>query len=446
MKDSLIIQPFHKPVSGSIQLPGSKSITNRALALAAISNTQVTLQGALFSEDTSIMVDSLQKLGFSIQDDEGIKSITIGGLSGKIPNAEAELYVGNAGTAARFLTALLCLREGGRYELDGSPAMRERPMQGLLDALEKHGACKVTYRDKEGHFPFMLETKGLSGGYLEVDASASSQILSALLIVAPLAEGEPLIVNILGETVSHPFIDMTLAMMEQFGEDPEIGGHTGPFKFRCGPYTAPSETYQIEPDATAASYFMALPWVVGGELALLKCGHIELQGDIRFLDVLGQLGGNFDEEGGTLQVKYPQRLTDGFAQNFNPISDTFLTLAALSPLLDKELTIKGIAHTRKQETDRIAAMATELGKLGQKVTETDDSLTVHPDIDAMIAKTKDAPLGIDTYHDHRVAMSFGILGCYDLHGDGRPWLEIRNPGCCAKTFPNFFDVLESLRG
>ncbi|WOO42943.1 3-phosphoshikimate 1-carboxyvinyltransferase [Rubellicoccus peritrichatus] len=445
MNDSLIIQPFSKPVSGSVQLPGSKSITNRTLALAAISGSKVTLEGALFSEDTRIMVDSLQKLGFSVQDDETAKSITIEGRSGTIPNAEAELYVGNAGTAARFLTALLCLRDGGCYDLDGSPAMRERPMRGLLDALEKHGACKVTYKGKDGHFPFTLETKGLSGGYLEVDASASSQILSALLIVAPLAEGEPLIVNILGETVSHPFIDMTLGMMEQFGEDPEIGGHTGPFKFRCGPYTAPGASYQIEPDATAASYFMALPWVVGGELLLPKCGHIELQGDIRFLDVLGQLGGSFDEESGTLQVKYPHRLIDGFTQNFNPISDTFLTLAALSPLLNTELTITGIAHTRKQETDRIAAMATELEKLGQNVTETEDSLTVHPDVEAMIALTKDAPLGIDTYHDHRVAMSFGILGCYDLHGDGRPWLEIHNPACCAKTFPNFFDVLESLR-
>lgn len=446
MQDPLIIKPFHKPVSGSVKLPGSKSITNRALALAAICDKDITLEGALFSEDTRIMVKSLQLLGFSVEENENARTIRVEGQSGEIPETKADLFVGNAGTAARFLSALLCLCPGGQYHLDGSPAMRKRPMHGLLNALEAHGACKVTYKGEEGHFPFSLETKGLSGGYLEVDASASSQILSALLMVAPLAKGEPLIVNILGETVSHPFIEMTLAMMQQFGEDPDMGALTGPFKFRCGPYTAPDSIYPIEPDATAASYFMALPWVVGGELSLTHCTNIELQGDIRFLDILGQLGGNFDENGLDLQVKYPKRLTKGLSQNFNPISDTFLTLAALAPLLDGPLTISGITHTRKQETDRIAAMATELNKLGQTVTETMDSLTVQPNLSAMIAKTKDAPIGIDTYHDHRVAMSFGILGCYDLHGDGRPWLEIRNPACCAKTFPNFFDVLESLRG
>lgn len=445
MSDPLPIQPFTQPVRGSVELPGSKSITNRALMLAALCRKPITLTGALFSEDTEIMVNALQQLGFGVEVDPAAQSIRVEGQGGLIPQPEAQLEVGNAGTAARFLTALLCLRKGGHYQLDGAAAMHRRPMRGLLDALGQHGAATVTYEGEAGYFPFTLETKGLPGGILEVDAASSSQILSALLMVAPYSRGETLIVRLKGSTVSHPFVAMTLAMMEQFGQNPKVGAGSGPFKFQQGAYELPHATYPVEPDATAASYFMALPWVVGGELALAHTAPIKLQGDIRFLDILGQLGGCFDSQGDALLIHYPDRRCAGFEQNFNAISDTFLTLAALAPLMQSPLTITGIGHTRHQETDRIAAMATELSRLGQEVEQGEDFLTVHPDLEKMRQLSREAPVAIKTYHDHRVAMSFGILGCYDLHGDARPWLALHNPGCCAKTFPHFFELLTRLQ-
>ncbi|MEO0796330.1 MAG: 3-phosphoshikimate 1-carboxyvinyltransferase [Verrucomicrobiota bacterium] len=445
LPELLTIEPFSKPVAGSVTLPGSKSITNRALILAALSKESLTLEAALFSDDTKIMAAALRAVGVTVSEDEPGKTLFIKGCGGEIPHAEAEIYVGNAGTAARFLTAMLCLRKGGTFKMDGSEAMRKRPMRGLLDALVKLGATDVEYHGREGFFPFTLKTKGIPGGNLSVDASASSQILSALLMVAPLAQA-PLTLTLAGETVSHPFIGMTLAMMDQFGIQPKADSDTGPFYFEASPgYYFPRPAYVVEPDATAASYYAILPWVVGGSLALERCYGIGLQGDIRFIDVLGKLGAFFNMDGNNLIAEFKERKTGGITENFNPISDTFLTLAAITPLLDGPTTISGIAHTRHQETDRINAMATELRKLGQKVDETDDSMTVYPDREALIAKTQYSPVTIHTYEDHRVAMSFGIAGSFDLHGDGRPWIALHDPGCCAKTFPNFFDVLASLR-
>ncbi|GHC07728.1 3-phosphoshikimate 1-carboxyvinyltransferase [Cerasicoccus arenae] len=446
MSEALTIQPFTRPVRGRVTLPGSKSITNRALILAALSQESLTLEAALFSDDTRIMANALRALGITVSEDEAGKTIFVNGCGGSIPNPEAEIYVGNAGTAARFLTAMLCLREGGVYRMDGSAPMRKRPMRGLLDALVTHGAATVEYHGEPGFFPFTLRTNGVPGGELSVDASASSQILSALLMVAPLAKG-PLTLTLAGETVSHPFIGMTLAMIEQFGIQPQGKSDTGPFPFTGGGrYYYPRPAYVVEPDATAASYYAMLPWVIGGSLTLERCYGIGLQGDIHFIEILGQLGAFFNVDGADLVAEFRERKQGGVTEDFNAISDTFLTLAAITPLLDGPTTISGIAHTRHQETDRIAAMATELRKLGQRVDETDDSMTVHPDFTAIVAKTKDSPLAIDTYEDHRVAMSFGILGSHDLHGDGRPWLTINDPNCCAKTFPNFFDVLKALRG
>lgn len=451
--ESITIQPFSKPVNGTIQLPGSKSITNRALILAALSEGALTLEGALFSDDTRHMVTALQALGLKIDADETAKTITVIGQGGAFPNDKAVIYVGNAGTAARFITAMLTLKPGGTYQLDGSEAMRKRPMRGLLDTLEAIGAAAIDYHGEPGFFPFTLKTKGVPAGKWSVDASASSQILSALLMIAPLANG-PVTVTLQGATVSHPFIDMTLAMMEQFGQPPEsapsIDSQQLPIEDRkskmgkfpgSGRYAFSKGGYPVEPDATAASYFMILPWVVGGQLLLRNTYHITLQGDIRFTQVLGKLGAFFGVEQEHLLAEFREPKRTGITENFNAISDTFLTLAAITPLLNSPTTISGIAHTRKQETDRIAAMAHELTKLGQQVQTTTDSLSVTPDRKKMQQLTAAAPIAIDTYEDHRVAMSFAILGCHDLHGDGRPWLTINNPMCCAKTFPDFFDKL-----
>lgn len=442
--ETLTLQPFQAPVKGSICLPGSKSITNRALILAALSEGALTLEGALFSDDTRYMVTALQSLGLKVDADATNKTITIIGKGVAFPNNCADIFVGNAGTAARFLTAMLTLQQGGTYNMDGSAAMRKRPMRGLLDTLETIGAAEVVYHGEAGFFPFTLHTKGVPGGDWAVDASASSQILSALLMIAPLASS-PVTLTLRRETVSQPFIGMTLGMMAQFGQTAQANSDLGPFSFAgSGRYAFPKGGYPIEPDATAASYFMLLPWIAGGQLLLRNTYHIHLQGDIRFSHVLGKLGAFFDVEQEHLLAKYPAPKHTGITENFNAISDTFLTLAAITPLLKSPTTLTGIAHTRKQETDRIAAMANELRKLGQQVVETEDSLTVSPDLAKMQHLTRETPVAIDTYDDHRVAMSFAILGSHNLHGDGRPWLTINNPMCCAKTFPHFFEELQKL--
>ncbi len=393
--DKLPIVPFTRPVRGSVTLPGSKSITNRALILAALARGTTTLHGALFSRDTHIMVAALRALGFLIVTDEKALTITVAGRGGEIPVREAKIDVGNAGTAARFLTAFVCLRPDGTYHFDGDEAMRRRPIGALLEALESQGA-QASARS----FPFTLRTAGLRGGQVDLDASESSQMLSALLMVAPHAK-TPLTVKLKGEAGSKPFVTMTEAMVRQFAGSPA--------------------DYRIEGDASAASYFLALPVVTGGALALPNYGG-PLQGDMKFSEVI-------------TAVARSQR---GVDRNFREFSDTFLTLAAIAPLLNGPTKISGIAHTRKQETDRVAGMARELTKLGQHVIETEDSLEIHP-------RPLTSGVEIETYHDHRFAMSFGILGCHDLLKNGRAWLTIKDPACCAKTFPAFFDLLAGLR-
>jgi len=410
MLDPLPITPFTQPVRGDVVLPGSKSITNRALVLAALSDRTVTLGNALFSQDTRLMVEALRGLGFVVETDEPARLVRIVGQGGEIPVREARIDVGNAGTVARFLTAFVCLRPGGVYHFTGDEAMCRRPIGALLDALAAQGAQATTRS-----FPFTLRTAGLPGGEVELDASESSQLLSALLMVAPHAR-TPLRVRLKGGTVSRPFVEMTKRMIAQFDAKPA--------------------RYAVEVDATAASYFMALPLVAGGYVGLRGFTILKsLQGDIEFVKVLRDAGlavtGADNGEKAWIANSAPRR---GVTADFNAFSDTFLTLAAIAPLLAGPTRITGIGHTRKQESDRVAGAARELRRLGQEVIEEPDALTIQPR-----PLTPDAE--IETYEDHRFAMSFAILGCHDLHGDGRPWLRIRNPGCCAKTFPDFFEVL-----
>lgn len=452
MTDPLPIVPFTKPVAGSVRVPGSKSITNRTLILAAQSNGRLRLEGALFSRDTRIMIAALRSCGFAVSADEATSTIEIEGLGGRIPVGEASIHVGNAGTAARFLTAFLALRENGRYHLDGDEPMRKRPMKGLLDALKALGV-RFTFQGATDCFPFTMETQGIAGGSISLDASASSQLLSALLMVAPSAKG-PLSITLEGETVSEPFVEMTLAMLRQFGASSQVDKSAASgTRYSLTPQSMAygSPTYAIEPDATAASYFLALPGIVGGQLALDGLATCSLQGDIDFTKVLESAGWRITKDSATNRLLSQRSAPFQSAHwDFNAISDTFLTLAAIAPLFPVPLTISGIAHTRKQETDRLNAMATELRRLGQTVTETEDSLTITPSLSNLKATAQKAlssgqKITIHTYEDHRVAMSFGILGSFDLFGNGQPWLQIADPACCGKTFPSFFEVLESLR-
>ncbi len=309
----------------------------------------------------------------------------------------------------------MCLRPDGVYHFDGDEAMRRRPIGALLEALESQGA-----RASARSFPFTLHTAGLPGGVVTLDASESSQMLSALLMAGTHAR-TPLSVQLSGAVGSKPFVVMTEAMIQQFAAA-----------------TAPVD-YAIEGDASAASYFLALPLVTRGVLTIPNYRGT-LQGDFNFQGVLNRVGllTAPAAPGSAPTFGYDAGPRRGVDQNFREFSDTFLTLAAIAPLLDGPTRITGVAHTRKQETDRVAGMARELTKLGQHVIETEDSLEIHP-------RPLLSGVEIETYHDHRFAMSFGILGCHDLHGNGQPWLTIKDPACCSKTFPAFFDLLASLR-
>jgi 3-phosphoshikimate 1-carboxyvinyltransferase len=433
LPDVLAVPPFPGPARGSVSIPGSKSLTNRALLMAALCDGPVTLAGALFSEDTEIMAEALRRLGFEVDEDEEAGEIRVQGLGGRIPATDADLFVGLAGTAARFLTALCAAASRGTFKLDGVPQMRRRPMRGLIGALRALGA-DIRCTREEGFFPLEIRASGLRGGQVEIDAAESSQMLSALLLVSPLAAG-PVTVRLSG-SVRMPFVRMTTRQMGQFGiAVPEPGPAT---TLAPGRYASPGR-YEVEPDASAASYFAALPLVVGGSLLLrgLRPEAGSLQGDVGFLGVLRRCGLSAAAGPGGITVAREGPSANGVDQDFSRFSDTFLTLAAIAPLLEGATRITGIAHTRKQETDRVAGMAAELRRLGQEVEESEDALVIRP-------RPLRRDVTVDTHGDHRFAMSFGVLGSRDL-GGGAPWLRIADPACSAKTFPGFFDALAGVR-
>jgi 3-phosphoshikimate 1-carboxyvinyltransferase len=438
----LPLQPFTHPARGEVIVPGSKSLTNRALLLAALCEKPVTLTGALFSEDTQLMGEALRRLGFTVTADEAAHTVTVSGQENAFRAEQTEIFVGLAGTAARFLTALCAAAARGIYRLDGVAQMRKRPMKPLIDALRRLGA-DIRCTGEEGFFPLEIRASGLSGGTVELDAQESSQLLSALLMVAPLARDD--VTVLLLTQVREPFVEMTLNLMDQFGvnvgrvidQESAAGYRVTPSRYELAG-KIDNSTYAIEPDATAASYFLALPIAVRGLVTLRHITANSLQGDVKFADVLKRVGLNVSTEGAGFVVSHSGGPLRGVAQDFNAFSDTFLTLAALAPLLMGPTRISGIAHTRKQETDRVAGIARELKKLGQQVDEQDDALTITP-------RPLVAGQTIETYGDHRFAMSFGILGCHDLHRNGKSWLTIRDPACCAKTFPHFFELLDTVR-
>ncbi|MEM1223194.1 MAG: 3-phosphoshikimate 1-carboxyvinyltransferase [Verrucomicrobiota bacterium] len=449
MVDPLPIQPITAPLDHTVHLPGSKSITNRALILAALSEGTTELQGALFSRDTNLMISALKQLGFECETNETTQTIAITGCAGKIPNKNATIEVGNAGTVARFLTAFLSIQAEGRYEIDGDSAMRKRPMLGLTSALETMHAAQFEFHEKTGHFPFTLYSKGIQGGQIQVDASASSQILSALLMAAVAGKKDT---ELICPNVRPSYVQITLDMMESFGSG-RIETNNGIYKINPARYTSPNRgIYAIEPDLSAASYFLALNLILGGSLHIPNLGSSPLQGDARFVEVLAHHGLRVEPSNNSWKACQPDptSIQKGHREiNFNTFSDTFLTYAAIAPLLGNSVRICGIGHTRHQETDRIAGMANELSKLGQLVKEEEDTLTIQAKPNELRARTHRARnegklIEIETYDDHRFAMSFAILGSYDLFEDGKPWLAIKNPSCCGKTFPKFFDELASL--
>lgn len=416
------VQPVSHPLNARVRVPGSKSLTNRALLLAALADGATTLTNALESDDSARFVESLQKLGFEIT--HNASRFTLHGLAGRIPATHAELFVGNAGTAARFLTPMLALGRG-EYILDGDARMRERPIGDLLAALQQLG---VEVSSATGCPPARVRAAGLRGGHCTVAGNISSQFLSGLLMTAPYAQ-TPLEIEVVGELNSRPYVEMTLAIMADFGVQVE---RTGFERFRIQPqcYRA-QDTYAIESDASAASYFFAAPAIVGGTVRVENISPQSKQGDVAFVNVLAQMGCAVEEGPDWIQISSPSIL-HGVDVDMRDIPDTAQTLAAVAPFASTPTVIRGIASARVKETDRVAAMCTELTRLGVQVEEYPDGLKINPCAEIQ-------PAVIQTYNDHRMAMAFALIGLR------APGVQIENPSCVNKTFPNYFDVLESLR-
>lgn len=423
MTDSITITPISHAVNGTVRPPGSKSLTNRALIVAALADGQSKLTGVLDSEDTRVMIDSLKRLGLNVTQDLAARTVTIEGVAGKPPEGKFELYLENSGTSIRFLTAALALGKG-EYLLDGNKRMKERPIMDLVDALNGFGS-NVSCPKGTGCPPVLVKGKGLSGGNTTVAGDVSSQFLSALLMASPCADATSYI-ELKGELVSRPYIDMTLSVMQSFGVtiDESTNAYT------ITPQNYNSTEYEIEPDASAASYFFALAAITGGSITVEGLSKDSLQGDVQFVDSLKLMG--CEVEWNPNSVTVHGKPLKGIDIDMNTISDTAQTLACVAPFAEGPTRIHGVKHMRYKETDRITAVVTELRKCGLTVDEHEDGMTIHPG--------PIQPASIHTYNDHRMAMSFALLGLK------APGIEIQNPGCTAKTYPNYFEDLKTLIG
>src|SRR3990170_4964087 len=418
--DELEIEPFEGPVDATVRVPGSKSITNRALIVGALADGTSTIENPLFSDDPYWLMAALSGLGFPTKADRQTGTATIEGQRGIIPRSGVEVFVGNAGTAARFLPPVLALGEGP-YLVDGVARMRERPVADLVEAMRDLGAG-VRYVGEKGRFPIEVEGGGIKGGVVGVRGTRSSQFLSGLLMAAPYAE-EPVVLEVEGGLVSRPYVGITLGVMRDFGIEVVEEGRD---RFIVSPGVYEPRKYVVEPDASGASYFFAAAALTGGRGRGPGLGSSSSQGDLGFVEVLEEMGCEAEIGANYVEVRGPERLR-GIEVDMNGISDTMITLAAIAPFASSPTTIKNVAHTRAQETDRIAAVARELTRLGVEVEERPDGLKITPGAVS--------PGTVHTYDDHRMAMAFSLLGLVV------PGIRIQNPSCVTKTLPDYFQRL-----
>jgi len=423
----LAIEPIRRAV-GTVRLPGSKSISNRVLLLAAMASGETVLESLLDADDTRVMREALIALGVRLQTPAPDR-LHVTGCAGKFAVDSAELFLGNAGTAFRSLTAALAF-SGGRYVLDGVPRMRERPIGDLVDALNATGA-RIEYRGQPGFPPLLIEPAAhLNADHVSVRGDVSSQFLTGLLMAAPLvAPAQGLRINVAGPLISRPYVDMTIALMQRFGVEVMREGDS--FLVPRAPYRSPGRL-AVEGDASGASYFLALGALAGGPVRVLGVGRGSVQGDIRFAEALEAMGARVAMDDDWIEAAAPAtgRLR-GIELDCNHIPDAAMTLAIAALFADGPTTLRNIGSWRVKETDRITAMATELRKLGATVDEGADWLRVHPQ-----PVLREAT--IDTYDDHRIAM------CFSLAAVGGVRIHIRDPKCVAKTFPDYFTSLDSL--
>lgn len=430
MENTYHVKTLHKKIDWQVTVPGSKSMTNRALLMAALSDGKTLLKGVLFSDDSRNFLGSLKSLGFEVAIDEQAKEVAVTGLNGTLPVKSGEIYVGSAGTAARFLTAMLALAEG-TFTINASNQMKKRPMKPLFDVLTEMGA-KITYLENEGFLPIKIQGIGPVSEadkmfHVKLDISKSTQFLSALMLISPMLK-QGLHIEITSERKDGSYIRITRQMMEQFGATAEFDGTN---------YIIPSGvsykagTYQIEPDVSAACYFYAAAALTGGRAIVKNVTWNCMQGDLKFIRLLEQLGCTVRETDCGIEVIGAENgKLRGITVDMKDFSDQTMTLAALAPFAESEIRIENIGHIRLQECDRLHATATELTRLGISCEEEENAITIHPGM---------PKAGIvQTYDDHRIAMSFALIG---LKAEG---IEIADPMCCKKTFEEYFDILDKL--
>lgn len=426
------IGPF-KRAQGSIVLPGSKSISNRALLLAALASGTTTLKNLLDADDTQVMRNALRQLGLSVTD-QADKVCVVEGCGGKFPVQNADLFMGNAGTAIRPLTAALAM-QGGNYRLSGVPRMHERPIRDLVDGLRQVGA-QIDYELQEGYPPIKIVAAEIEiKDVVKVRGDVSSQFLTALLMALPLVAKEPVKIEVLGELISRPYIDITLKLMARFGvkvDCPDAQSFVIPAKTADAVYQSPG-VLSVEGDASSASYFLALGAIGGGPVRVLGVGSESIQGDVAFADALALMGAKISSGEDWIEVagvKNTNGKLNGITIDCTEIPDAAMTLAVAALFAEGPTRLNNIASWRVKETDRIAAMAKELKKVGAIVEEGADYIVVQAP--QSIADWKSPAQGIDTYDDHRMAM------CFSLAAFGPNALQINDPNCVAKTFPTYF--------
>tara|TARA_R110001583_G_scaffold78106_1_gene212053 strand:- start:694 stop:1974 length:1281 start_codon:yes stop_codon:yes gene_type:complete len=407
-------------INGEINIPGSKSISNRVLLLATLARGSTTLTNLLDSDDIRYMLASLKQLGIQYTLSEDKTECVVEGNEGPISSASAQsLFLGNAGTAMRPLCAALTLGQG-EFTLTGEPRMEERPIGDLVDALRQLGA-DVTYLKNDGFPPLTINATGLNGGDVEIAGDLSSQFLTALLMVAPLTK-DSVNIKIKGELVSKPYIDITIALMKQFGVE-VINHQYQRFEIKAGQHYVSPGKVLVEGDASSASYFLAAGAIKGGEVKVTGVGRLSIQGDVKFADALAQMGANI-EWGDDYIIARKSTLT-AIEMDMNHIPDAAMTIATAALFATGTTKLTNIYNWRIKETDRLAAMATELRKVGAIVEEGHDYITITPPAELNTA-------AIDTYNDHRMAMCFSMMAFADCG------ITINDPDCTSKTFPDYF--------
>ena len=420
------IKPITGTVDAIVTVPGSKSYTNRALITAALANGESTITNALFSDDTKYMASCLNILGIPIGEQHDANRFVVHGKGGIIPVNQANLFIGNAGTAMRFLTAMLTLGNGV-YEIDGVARMRQRPIQDLLDGLRQLGADVIS-KHNDGCPPVVIRGKGLKGGLAVVKGDLSSQYFSALLMTAPYAKND-VVIEVKGSLVSKRYVDMTVALMHQFGVMIENNNYKTFFVKSGQRYKA--TPYEVEGDASAASYFFAAAAITSGKVRVIGIGGDSLQGDIHFVDVLKSMGCRVRMGDNWIEVLGDTTL-HGVDVDMGDMPDVVQTLAVVAVFARGKTRVRNVKNMRIKETDRIAAVVHELRKMGIATVEYEDGFEIEP--------SSPQPAGIETYDDHRMAMSFALIGLRS------PGISIKNPECVSKTFPDYFQRLEALRG